>query len=122
MVHFYEELKVRLSIRAFIQVWTMKGLLILIVDVLLCSHVRAAGTLFEKLEEFFDAADKPMQVRVVRSGRVGCEPRCAEWISAEGVMVQGSAQKFGIVASSLRGRKLRSLSIRLAGSYLKRCS
>ena len=47
-----------------------------------------------------------MRVQVVRSGRAECEPICAEWISAEGMMEQGSAQRFSIVVNSLRGRKL----------------
>ena len=49
----------------------------------------------------------PMQVRVARSAQPGCEPDCAEWISAQGKIVAG--QTLHLVKSALRrlqGRKL----------------
>lgn len=49
----------------------------------------------------------PMQVRVARSAQPGCEPDCAEWISAQGRIVAG--QTLQLVKSALRrlqGRKL----------------
>ena len=92
--------------RAFIQCWAMRALALFISAVSLCAQAEAAGTLYEKLEGSFDATGEPMRVRAVHSGRAGCATGCAEWISAEGMMVQGSAQLFGIVVNSLRGRKI----------------
>jgi hypothetical protein len=93
-------------VRAFIQCWAMRALALFISAVSLCAQAEAAGTLYEKLEGSFDATGEPMRVRAVHSGRAGCATGCAEWISAEGMMVQGSAQLFGIVVNSLRGRKI----------------
>jgi hypothetical protein len=51
--------------------------------------------------------ESPMQVRVARSAQPGCEPDCAEWISAQGKIVAG--QTLNLFKSALRrlqGRKL----------------
>src|SRR5262249_8084625 len=93
-------------VRVFIQHWAMNALAFFFLAVLLCAGGRAAGTLYQKLEGSFDPTGEPMQVRLVHRGRSGCEPGCPEWISAEGMMVQGSAQQFGIVVNSLRGQKI----------------
>lgn len=49
---------------------------------------------------------RPMQVRIVRSAELGCEPNCAEWISAEGDIVDGTPALFQKVIASLGARKL----------------
>ena len=36
----------------------------------------------------------PMVFAIVRSGTVGCEPNCPQWISAEGQIMAGSANQF----------------------------
>ena len=36
----------------------------------------------------------PMVFAIVRSGTVGCEPNCPQWISAEGQIMPGSASQF----------------------------
>lgn len=51
-------------------------------------------------------ASEPMPIRIVRSGRAGCEPKCAEWISFEGTIDERSTHQFGIAANSLRGKKV----------------
>jgi hypothetical protein len=50
--------------------------------------------------------DHPMRIVVVRSSQPGCEPECAEWISAEGDIVLASAEQLRKVVNSLGGRKL----------------
>ena len=50
--------------------------------------------------------DHPMQVHVVRNGEPGCEPRCLQWIAAQGRIVVGSARRFREVLSQLGDRKL----------------
>jgi hypothetical protein len=50
--------------------------------------------------------DNPMRIVVVRSSRPGCEPKCAEWISAEGSIVLGTAEQLRKIVNSLGGRKL----------------
>ena len=44
--------------------------------------------------------EPPMQVRVARSAQPGCEPDCAEWISAQGKIVAG--QTLHLFKSALR--------------------
>ena len=52
-------------------------------------------------------ADEPMRFVVVRSSQAGCEPKCAEWISAEGAIVLSTAEQFAKkFVRSLGGRKL----------------
>ena len=49
----------------------------------------------------------PMQVRVARSAQPGCEPDCAEWISAQGKIVAGQTlHLFKSALRRLKGRKL----------------
>ena len=50
--------------------------------------------------------DHPMRIVVVRSSQPGCEPKCAEWISAEGDVVLATAELLRKVVNSLGGRKL----------------
>jgi hypothetical protein len=47
----------------------------------------------------------PMHVVVVRAARHGCEPSCPVWISAEGPMGEGSADRFRAVIASLGSEK-----------------
>jgi hypothetical protein len=47
-----------------------------------------------------------MRIVVVRSSMSGCEPKCAEWISAEGDIVLAPAEQLRKVIDSLNGRKL----------------
>ena len=49
---------------------------------------------------------RPMQVRIVRSAELGCEPNCAEWISAEGDIVDATPGQFQKVIASIGARKL----------------
>jgi len=50
--------------------------------------------------------DNPMRIVVVRSSQPGCEPKCAEWISAEGDIVLATAEQLRKIVNSLGGRKL----------------
>ncbi len=50
--------------------------------------------------------DHPMRIVMVRSSQPGCEPKCAEWISAEGDAVLATAEQLRKVINSLNGRKL----------------
>jgi hypothetical protein len=47
-----------------------------------------------------------MRIVVVRSSQPGCEPKCAEWISAEGDIVLATAEQLRKIVNSLGGRKL----------------
>lgn len=47
-----------------------------------------------------------MRIVVVRSSQPGCEPECAEWISAEGDIVLATAELLRKIVNSLGGRKL----------------
>jgi tetratricopeptide (TPR) repeat protein len=47
-----------------------------------------------------------MRIVVVRSSKPGCEPKCAEWISAEGDIVLAAAEQLRKVVNSLGGGKL----------------
>jgi hypothetical protein len=47
-----------------------------------------------------------MRIVVVRSSQPGCEPKCAEWISAEGDIVLATAEQLRKIVNSLNGRKL----------------
>ncbi len=49
---------------------------------------------------------QPMTVRVVRNAQPGCEPDCAEWISAEGDIVDTTPAAFKKVFSELGKRRL----------------
>src|SRR5262245_56580576 len=48
----------------------------------------------------------PMQVVIVRDSRPGCEPDCAEWISAEGEIVPATPAQFRRVFKVLGQKKL----------------
>jgi hypothetical protein len=50
--------------------------------------------------------EQPMQIHVVRSGHVGCEPQCMQWIAAQGVIVPGTAKRFRKIVRELGERKL----------------
>ena len=49
---------------------------------------------------------QPMQVRVVRNAQPGCEPDCAEWISAEGDIVDTTPATFRKVFAEVGKRRL----------------
>lgn len=51
------------------------------------------------------AAARPMSIAVVRA-QGGCEPRCPEWISADGMITAGSPRQFKAVLSAIGDRKL----------------
>lgn len=48
----------------------------------------------------------PMKVRIVRSAEPGCEPTCAEWISAEGEITGATTAAFRRTLAHLGNRKL----------------
>jgi hypothetical protein len=49
----------------------------------------------------------PMQVRIARSAQPGCEPDCAEWISAQGkIVADQTLHLFKSALRRLKGRKL----------------
>src|SRR5262249_46044592 len=48
----------------------------------------------------------PMQVVIVRDNRPGCEPDCAEWISAEGEIVPATPAQFRRVFKALGQKRL----------------
>jgi hypothetical protein len=48
----------------------------------------------------------PMSVAIVRSNKPGCEPTCAEWIAAQGMIEQDTLPKFRKVLKALGTRKL----------------
>ena len=73
----------------------------------LAQNDREAARLYQlAADQGYDAEDQPMRVVVVRSSRPDCEPKCAEWISAEGAIVLATAEQLRKVVSSLGGRKL----------------
>ena len=49
----------------------------------------------------------PMQVVIVADSRAGCEPDCAEWISAEGEIGPGTPALFRRVFKALGPKRLR---------------
>src|SRR6185295_7098254 len=63
--------------------------------VFLFVHALAANaSTVKKKPEFQVPPSPPMVFAVVRSGIVGCEPNCPQWISAEGQIMPGSAGQF----------------------------
>ena len=52
------------------------------------------------------SAMRPMHVAIVRSAEPGCEPNCAEWIAADGDLVESTPALFEQVLKSLGQRKL----------------
>jgi hypothetical protein len=50
--------------------------------------------------------EPPMQVHVVRSGHPGCEPKCLEWIAAQGRIVSGTLGQFKAAIKRLDNRKV----------------
>ena len=59
-----------------------------------------------------------MQVQVVRSAEFGCEPGCAEWISAQGKIDSAAVAQFKRVLNRLGARKLPVLVDSGGGSVL----
>jgi hypothetical protein len=57
-------------------------------------------------DQGYAVADHPMRIVVVRSSQPGCEPKCAEWISAEGDIVLATAEQLRKIVNSLGGQKL----------------
>lgn len=47
-----------------------------------------------------------MKVVIVKSAEPGCEPKCAEWIAAQGMIDKDTLSQFKRVVKSLHGRKL----------------
>lgn len=60
--------------------------------------------------------DQIMQVMIVRSSEPGCEPGCAEWISAQGTIDSTTPARFRQVLSQLGQRKLPVLIDSLGGT------
>jgi hypothetical protein len=79
----------------------LKHLLTFLAVLILCSDAGVAET-----PKSSAARDEQMRFVVVRSSQAGCEPKCAEWISAEGQIVLSTAEQFAKVLRSLGGRKL----------------
>jgi hypothetical protein len=52
------------------------------------------------------AIEPPMQVYLVRSAEAGCEPKCPEWIAAQGRIEAGSVARFRRTLRQLKGRKV----------------
>jgi hypothetical protein len=66
----------------------------------------AAQATPKPVETAFLAIDRPMQIKRVRGSDAKCEPKCPEWISAEGKIVPGTAADFRQMINSLGARKL----------------
>jgi hypothetical protein len=81
----------------------MRRLSILLAVMILCS--RAGGVEAPRNPNDYPT-DHPMRIVVVRSSQPGCEPKCAEWISAEGDIVLATAEQLRKIVNSLGGRKL----------------
>jgi hypothetical protein len=60
----------------------------------------------EKKEEWEISANQPMTARIVRSAAPGCEPKCPEWISAEGRIDVLSGLTLQRVVASIHPKKL----------------
>ena len=61
----------------------------------------------------------PMRFVVVRSNEPGCEPVCAEWISAEGTIRAKTPGELKSLLRTLGGRKLPSSCSRLAATSMR---
>lgn len=59
---------------------------------------------------------EPMKVRIVRSAEPGCEPACAEWISAQGQIDSSTPGEFRRALARLGSRKLPILIDSVGGS------
>ena len=81
----------------------MRRLSILLALLILCS---GAGGIEAPRNLNDYPTDHPMRIVVFRSSQPGCEPKCAEWISAEGDIVLATAEQLRKVINSLNGRKL----------------
>jgi hypothetical protein len=81
----------------------MRRISILLALLILCS---GAGGVEAPRNPNDYPTDDPMRIVVVRSSKPGCEPKCAEWISAEGDIVLATAEQLRKVINSLNGRKL----------------
>jgi hypothetical protein len=85
------------------KVWAMRRLSLLLALVILCS---GAGEVEAPLNPNELLTDHPLRIVVVRSSQPGCEPKCAEWISAEGDIVLATAEQLRKIVNSVGGRKL----------------
>lgn len=81
----------------------MRRLSLLLALVILCS---GAGGVEAPLNPNEYPTSHPMRIAVVRSSQPGCEPKCAEWISAEGDIVLATPELLRKIINSLNGRKL----------------
>ena len=81
----------------------------LVLVILIAAWWGAPAGAFARPKQSVPAAFKnlrPMQVFVVRDGKTGCEPNCAEWISAEGDIVDRTTADFRKILKTLGTRKL----------------
>jgi hypothetical protein len=85
------------------KVCAMRRLSLLLALLILCS---GAGGVEAPLNPNEYPTSHPMRIAVVRSSQPGCEPKCAEWISAEGDIVLATAELLRKIINSLNGRKL----------------
>jgi hypothetical protein len=94
---------VSIEVVALNKVCSMRRFSILLALLTLCS---SAGGIEAPRNLNDYPTDHPMRIVVARSSQPGCEPKCAEWISAEGDIVLASAELLRKVVNSLGGRKL----------------
>ncbi len=94
---------VSIVVVALNKVCAMRRLSILLALLILCS---GAGGIEAPRNLNDYPTDHPMRIVVVRSLQPGCEPKCAEWVSAEGDIVLASAEQLHKVVNSLGDRKL----------------
>jgi hypothetical protein len=71
-----------------------------------CLVLSSAPAAPKPAETVFLAIDRPMQIKRVRGDDAKCEPKCPEWISAEGKIVPGTAAEFRQMINSLGDQKL----------------
>src|SRR5947208_12560987 len=76
----------------------MKDLSFLLSILFLCIYAGPAATA-EKQDK--PAGGEAMRIRIVHSEQMGCEPKCAEWISAEGKIVLGTVEQLRKVVNSV---------------------
>jgi hypothetical protein len=81
----------------------MKDLSFLLSILFLCIYAGPAATA-QKQDKPADG--EAMRIRIVHSEQMGCEPKCAEWISAEGKIVLGTAEQLRKAVNSVYPRKL----------------
>jgi len=88
-----------------------------LVAILVCFSCAGWAQEAEKQKERPAGVDQLMRARLVRSASAGCEPKCPEWISAQGSIVAGSAESLRKVVNSIYPRKLPVLIESEGGLY-----